>query len=145
MLSRLPSLCCATLLASLPLLAGCPTVDLGELPVPPGACRPDALYFEDVIWPEFIDTGNMATSCVDEGGCHQIGNNPKSSFRVSLAEPIDYTENYKRVSTFLNCDSPASSSLLTRPISNVDPHGGGDLFAPGSPSEQAFLSWFLTP
>src|SRR5690606_27316429 len=45
-------------------LAACPTVDLGETPVSPGACRPDPAYFEEVIWPEFIDTGDALTSFV---------------------------------------------------------------------------------
>jgi hypothetical protein len=144
MLSRLSSLCCTALLASLVLLAGCPTVDLGELPVSPGACRPDPAFFEERIWPEFIDTGDMATSCVAEGGCHQLENG-RSAFRVSVAQPIDYSANYNVVSRFLNCGTPSASPLLTKPISTVDSHGGGDLFAPGTASEEVFLLWFAMP
>ena len=144
MSSGLPALCCTALLASLTLVSGCPTVDLGELPVSPGACRPDPVYFEENIWPAFIDTGDMATSCVSEGGCHQLENG-RSAFRVSVAEPIDYSANYNVVSRFLNCGTPSASSLLTKPISSVDSHGGGDLFPPGSPSEQIFLDWFAMP
>ena len=124
-------------------LAACPTVDLGETPVSPGACRPDPAYFEDVIWPEFIDTGDAQTSCVVEGGCHQLENG-RSAFRVSLVEPIDYSANYNVVSRFLNCGTPSASPLLTKPISGVDSHGGGDLFAPDSASEDVFLGWFST-
>ena len=144
MLSRLPALSCALLLASLFVVAGCPTVDLGELPVSPGACRPDPVYFEENIWPLFIDTGDTATSCVSEGGCHQLENG-RSAFRVSVAQPIDYSANYNVVSRFLNCGTPSASSLLTKPISSVDSHGGGDLFDPGSASEQIFLDWFVMP
>jgi len=31
---------------------------------------------------------------------------------------------------------------LTRPMSGVDQHGGGDLFNPGDPPVQVFLNWF---
>lgn len=144
MSSRLPSLCSAVLLASLTFVAGCPTVDLGELPVSPGACRPDPVYFEENIWPAFIDTGDMTTSCVSEGGCHQLENG-RSAFRVSVAQPVDHSANYNVVSRFLNCGTPSASSLLTKPISSVDAHGGGDLFGPGSASEQIFLDWFVMP
>jgi hypothetical protein len=143
MSSRFYPLCVTTLLASLTLLSACPTVDLGELPVSPGACRPDPVYFEENIWPAFIDTGDMATSCVGQGGCHQLENG-RSAFRVSVAEPIDYSANYNVVSRFLNCGTPSASALLTKPLNSVDSHGGGDLFGPGSASE-LFLEWFTMP
>ena len=113
------------------LLPGCPTVDLGETPVSPGACRPDPAYFEEFIWPEFIDVADNEKSCVSEGGCHQLENG-RSAFRVSLTEPIDFSANYNVATRFLNCGTPDSSSLLTKPLSGVDSHGGGDIFAPGS-------------
>lgn len=124
-------------------LAACPTVELGETPVSPGACRPDPAYFEDVIWPEFIDTGDPVTSCVVDGGCHQLENG-RSAFRVSVGDRVDFSANYQVVTRFLNCGTPDASALLTKPISGVDSHGGGDLFAPGSASEDAFLGWFMT-
>ena len=123
------------------LLSACPTVDLGEMPASPGACRPDPAYFRDVIWPEFIDTADENKSCVAEGGCHQLENG-RSAFRVSTAEPIDFDANYNVTTRFLNCGSPESSSALTKPISGVDSHGGGDLFDEGSESETLFLTWF---
>ena len=132
------------LLLTLPFVAGCPTVDLGELPVSPGACRPSQEIFETEIWPGFIATGDPATSCVSEGGCHQLENG-RSAFRVSVAEPIDFTANYNVTTRFLNCGTPSASPLLTKPISGVDSHGGGDMFAPGSASESLFLEWFTTP
>ncbi len=127
------------------MLAGCPTVDLGELPARPASCRPDMVYFEENIWPAFIDTGDMETSCVAEGGCHSLESSPRSSFRVSLKEPIDFDDAYNRVGFFLNCGTPSASPLLTKPISMEVSHGGGDLFAPGSASEQIFLDWFAMP
>ncbi len=125
------------------LLSACPTVDLGETPVSPGACRPDPAYFEEFIWPEFIATADEAKSCVAEGGCHQLENG-RSAFRVSVNPPIDFTANYNVTTRFLNCGTPQASSLLTKPMSGVDSHGGGELFAPGSESELVFLDWFVT-
>jgi hypothetical protein len=55
---------------------------------------------------------------------------------------VDHDSNYNVVSRFLNCGTPEASSLLTKPLSGVDPHGGGDLFAPGSQTEADFLNWF---
>lgn len=125
-------------------LAACPTVDLGDMPVSPGACRPDPAYFEEVIWPEFIDTGAAETSCVIDGGCHQLENG-RSAFRVSVGDRLDLSANYNVVSRFLNCGTPSASALLTKPLSGVDSHGGGDLFSPSSPSEDVFLDWFAGP
>lgn len=122
-------------------LAACPTVDLGDTPVSPGACRPDPVYFEEVIWPEFIDTGVMETSCVADGGCHQLENG-RSAFRVSIGDRVDLSSNYNVVTRFLNCGTPSASPLLTKPMSGVDSHGGGDTFGPNSPSEAVFLDWF---
>lgn len=122
-------------------LAGCPTVDLGEMPVSPGACRPDPAYYRDVIWPEVLAPSDTARSCVSQGGCHQLENG-RSAFRVSVGTPIDHDSNYNVVTRFLNCGTPEASSLLTKPLSGVDSHGGGDLFAPGSETEQVFLMWF---
>lgn len=133
----------AALVTTLVLLSGCPTVDLGEMPVSPGACRPDPVFFEEFIWPGLIDTGDIATSCVGEGGCHQLENG-RSAYRVSVAEPIDYDTNYNVTIRFLNCGTPSASALLTKPLSGVDSHGGGDLLMPGSESELLFLDWFAT-
>jgi hypothetical protein len=116
-------------------------VDLGETPVSPGACRPDPAYYRDTIWPEMIAPGDTARSCVSQGGCHQLENG-RSAFRVSVSEPIDHDSNYNVVTRFLNCGTPEASPLLTKPLSGVDPHGGGDLITPGSNVEGDFLMWF---
>ena len=123
---------------------GCPTVDLGETPVSPGSCRPDATYFSDVMWPEFFAPADEALSCVAAGGCHRAEDG-RSALRLESAEPIDQARNYDVVTRFLNCGAPEASSALTKPLDGVDPHGGGDLFGSGSGPESTFLQWFELP
>ncbi len=133
-------LLCATVLAA----AGCPTVDLGDNPPDPGQCRPDMAYFETVIWSEFIDTGDPATSCVDTAGCHRDSDG-RSAFRVVLPptdQPVDFRANYARVVPFLNCGAPEASVLLAKPLRGVSTHAGGDPVQPGSDEERIFLEWF---
>lgn len=130
-------------LALLVLTTGCPTLDLGEEPAAPGACRPDRLYFQDVIWPDFVNgAGNPALSCVSASGCHDANNGPRSSMRFETREPIDFQLNYDVMTRFLNCATPDESSALTKPLSARDSHGGGDLFGEADPATQTFLSWF---
>ena len=124
------------------LVGGCQTVDLGETPTGASRCSPSPDYFEDVIWPMYINSGDSATSCVD-AGCHN-SENGKSTFRVNTAEPIDFAANYKITTFFLNCGTPEASELLTEPLAGVESHGGGDLFAPGSEAEDIFLDWFIS-
>lgn len=124
-------------------LAGCPTLDLGEEPAAPRSCRPDRLYFQDVIWPDFVNgAGDVAISCVSASGCHDANNAARSSMRFETVEPIDFQLNYEIMSRFLNCGSPDLSSALTKPLDARDPHGGGDLFGPADPAAETFLSWF---
>jgi hypothetical protein len=124
---------------------GCPTLDLGDAPVPPGSCNPDPAYFRDVIWTEYINTADSATNCVTESGCHSIDDG-KSALRLEIVtDPGDiaaHDRNYRVVKTFLNCGSPDLSLMLVEPLSGEQTHGGGDLFAPGSAQEQVFLAWF---
>lgn len=122
--------------------AGCPTVDLGDTPVSPGSCRPDPAYYRDVIWPEFIAPGDASRSCVAAAGCHRIEDG-RSALRLAT-DPVDEARNYDNFTRFLNCGAPEASAALTKPLSGVDPHGGGDLFAPGSDPETTFLAWFAT-
>jgi len=123
------------------LAGGCPTVDLGDAPPDPGTCRPDFVYYRDVIWPEYLAPADTSKSCVSQTGCHDAANG-RSSFRLDTQDPIDQMTNYQTVTRFLNCGSPDSSALLTKPLSGLDSHGGGDLFDPGSQSEMTFLTWF---
>jgi hypothetical protein len=130
-------------LALLVLATGCPTLDLGEEPAAPGACRPDRLYFEEVIWPDFINgAGNPAVSCVVASGCHDASNGPRSSMRLATTEPVNFQLNYDVMSRFLNCGTPEESPALTKPLAARDPHGGGDLFNESDPATLTFLSWF---
>lgn len=121
-------------------LTGCPTVDLGETPVSPGACRPDPGYFEEQIWPAFLAPADPARTCVGEAGCHRIEDG-RSALRLTT-DPLDLGRNYDVVTRFLDCGAPDSSALYTKPVSGVGPHGGGDLFAPGDPAAEIFLGWF---
>ena len=133
------SLACATV------LMGCPTVDLGEEPQDPPVCRPNRPYFDNVIWPDYIEVASDATrSCTAQAGCHDISDG-RSSFRLETTAPVDLDTNYAVVTRFLNCSAPESSSMLTKPAAGSDPHGGGDLFSadgsPGTPTA-TFLRWF---
>lgn len=125
---------------------GCPTVDLGDVPPDPGQCRPDPVYYETVIWPEFLAPANPEISCVNDAGCHR-SEDGRSAFRLLMPpagapQQIDHNANYGVVSRFLNCGAPEASSLLSKPVGGVDPHGGGDLFTDADPSTQIFLDWF---
>ncbi|HEY8146802.1 MAG TPA: hypothetical protein VIG06_29180 [Kofleriaceae bacterium] len=122
--------------------AGCPTVDLGETPVSPGSCRPDPAYYRDVIWPDFVDVADTTKSCVGDAACHRIEDG-RSALRFTT-NPVDDNRNYDNMTRFLNCGAPEASAALTKPLSGVDPHGGGDLFTPGSDPETTFLEWFAT-
>jgi hypothetical protein len=140
---RCISLCLLSAVAVLS-LAGCPTVDLGDTPPDPGQCQPDRGYFDEVIWPQFIAPQDAALSCVDAVGCHR-SNDGRSGFRVSVPSgggPVDFSGNYDSVVFFLNCNDPASSRLLTKPMSGAQEHAGGNLFDPGDPAVEAFLQWF---
>jgi hypothetical protein len=118
---------------------GCPTVDLGETPVSPGSCRPDPAYYRDVMWPEYFSPPDDAMSCVAAAGCHRSGDG-RSALRFQT-DPLDQNRNYDVVTRFLNCGAPESSAALSKPMSGIDPHGGGDLFAPGSAPATTFLAW----
>lgn len=120
---------------------GCPTVDLGDVPPDPGQCRPDPGYYEDVIWPEFLaPAAAPERSCVNDAGCHRVADG-RSALRLA-DNPVDHDANYSVVTRFLNCGTPDASPLFTKPVSGVDAHGGGDLFAPADQTSTVFLQWF---
>jgi len=122
-------------------LAGCPTVDLGDTPPDPGVCRPDPGTFRDVIWPEVLAPSG-ADSCVGQSGCHALETG-RSALRLEdpTSDPTAHDRNYNVVTRFLNCGSPDASSLVTKPLSGVDPHGGGDLFDPGDDPVVTLITW----
>jgi hypothetical protein len=123
----------------LALLAGCPTVDLGDTPTEIGLCNPagGVQYFQDQIWPNFVVRTGPEMSCA-QGGCHVAGGNG-----LDFPMPVDYASAYKRTQLYLNCGTPDASLLLTKPLAGIDPHGGGDLFPnTDDAAVQIFLAWF---
>ena len=118
----------------------CPGVDLGEVPPPPPTCRPDPLYFETVIWPQYLAPADPARSCVDEAACHR-STDGRSALRLNIDNPAS---NYPIVTRFLNCGSPLDSTLWSKPVSLITPHGGGDLFDEAE-LLTVFLDWFNQP
>lgn len=123
---------------------GCPTVDLGDTPPNPGVCRPDPSYYRDVIWPEYLASSDSSKSCVMAAGCH-ASDTGRSALRLETDVVDDagaHDRNYSVVTRFLNCGSPDASSLLTKPLSGGDQHGGGDIYGIGDPEVDAFETWF---
>jgi hypothetical protein len=140
---RLATMAALTALAcfGLALLAGCPTVDLGDQPPEPRQCLPDMQYYHDHIWPEYLAPTDASKSCVANSGCHQAANG-RSALRLET-DPVDDVRNYQEVTRFLNCGMPDVSQLLSKPLKGGDLHGGGDVFASTSdPQVQVFLKWF---
>ncbi len=122
--------------------AACPTVDQGEVPVPPEACRPDPALFESTIWPQAIAPANQAVSCVAKAGCH-ARETGRSALRL-IAMPMsktDYQQNYDAVTRFLNCGTPNASPFVTKPTGGGDPHAGGDLWTAGQEPELTVERW----
>ena len=124
------------------MLAGCPTVDLGDTPSDIGKCNPAGGidYFTDVIWPQYVRPTDASQGCTKTGQCHNEGGGNGLSFRT---QPVDDAFNYRQAQQFLNCGQPMSSEFLTRPLSGIDAHGGMDIYNPGDPQVQLFLDWFM--
>ncbi len=113
------------------LVAGCPTVDLGETPVQPPLCRPSLERFREPggIWDTAINPPDVAVSCVGRDACHSQSTG-RSALRL-ITPPItdtDWTTNLDVVARFLNCSTPSASLFITKPEAGVDPHLGGDLW-----------------
>ena len=136
----------ARLLLSVALAAGvaaaCPTVDQGDQPVPPEACRPDPAAFETTIWPQAIAVSDMSKSCVAKAGCH-ARETGRSALRL-IANPvnaIDFQMNYDAVTRFLNCSTPSASPFISKPTAGGNPHAGGDLWVAGQEPELTVEKW----
>jgi hypothetical protein len=124
----------------LALLAGCPTVDLGDTPTEVGLCNPPGgvQYFQDQIWPKYVVRGASDGGCARVGSCHVAGGNG-----LEFPMPVDYPTAYRHSQVYLNCGTPAASPFLTKPLAGIDPHGGDDIFSSTSdPAVQVFLDWF---
>jgi hypothetical protein len=126
----------------LPLGVGCPTVDQGDVPVAPEPCRPAFLAFKDTIWPMALAPADANASCVSRTGCH-ARESGRSALRLipMPMNDMDYMANYEVVTRFLNCSSPDSSPLITKPGGGADPHGGGDLWTAGTPPADTVEQW----
>jgi hypothetical protein len=120
---------------------GCPTVDLGDSPPDVGQCRPDRAYFNEVIWPKYLAPTDVNRSCIMKSGCHSTDTG-RSALRLSpLAAKLD--TNYQVATRFLNCQSPLSSELLTKPLAGIEAHLGGDIFPNNTdPAVVDFRGWF---
>ena len=113
------------------IMAGCPTIDLGETPVQPPLCRPDLKKFRDPggIWETAISPSDEAKSCVARGGCHAQATG-RSALRLIVPPTTDsdWSTNLDVVARFLNCSTPSDSPFITKPRAGVDAHLGGDLW-----------------
>lgn len=131
-------------LAATLFLAGCPTIDDGDPPITPGTCQPDFAQFRDQVWPTvFAAPSGSNPSCVGAGGCHRQSDG-RSALRLIEMPTTDseHMQNYEVVTRFLNCTTPDASSVITKPLANVDGHGGGDLWnAVTDPQPACVESW----
>jgi hypothetical protein len=107
-----------------------------------GTCSPDRLYFEQVIWPEYLAPTDTTRSCVNDNGCHNQDIGASSSFRLRTVAPIDFAANYSATTRKLNCGTPTASPALTNPLAGVEAHPV-DIFPNTSdPAVVSFLAWF---
>jgi hypothetical protein len=122
--------------------SGCPTVDQGEPPVAPEACRPDPALFESTIWPQAIAVADESKSCVAKAGCH-ARETGRSALRLiaAPANAVDFQQNYDAVTRFLNCSTPSASPFISKPTGGGDPHAGGDLWTEGEEPELTVERW----
>ncbi len=129
----------------LALVAGCPTVDLGDTPADIGLCNPakGRDYFDTTLYPMFVKRDGGTTSCV-RSGCHDAGGGNALAFIDPPAQDSDKAANYRAAQVYLNCGTPNMSELLTKPLQGIDdPHGGGNIYTSmDDPAVQAFLDWF---
>jgi hypothetical protein len=122
--------------------AACPTVDQGEVPVTPEACRPDLAQFTSTVWPNAIANADKTKSCVANAGCHARETGRSALRLIALpTTPGDYQMNYEAVTRFLNCSTPAASPFVTKPTAGGDPHAGGDLWTSGEEPEKTVEAW----
>jgi hypothetical protein len=121
-------------------LAGCPVVDLGDDPPDIGRCHPlrGFKWFQDQIWPMYLHPADPAKNCAQSAGCHAL------THGLALdPNAMNLDGNYAVTLGYVNCGSPMSSPLLTRPLANIDGHGGGDIFQDlNDPAVKLFLQWF---
>jgi hypothetical protein len=130
---------CALAAGCLLLLAGCPTVDLGDVPSEIGVCNPKGGfdYFRNTLWPMYLHpTASPARDCAKDG-CHS--NATPMRFDVTP----DDMRNYKLAQSgmYLSCSQPQISLLFAKPT-GLEVHSPGKLFEPDSATAKIFLDWF---
>lgn len=121
--------------------SGCPTVDLGDSPPQPGACRPDKAMFVDEVWPEALAPADETLSCVT-ADCH-AKTTGRSALRL-IPDPqsdSEHDQNYEATIRFLNCGTPRASALITKPVAGQTAHGGGDLWTYGEAPADLVEMW----
>jgi len=130
------------------LLAGCPTVDLGDTPPDIPLCTPmkGFDYFVSDVWPKYIT--NTKKNCLSAmpGACHA-----NTGGLMVLSTQMPDTANYEKVRGELSCTFPTASKLFTKPC-GIDPHFGNQgtpIFScggcPGTPCDAEvvdMLAWF---
>ena len=130
------------ILAGLALLAGCPSVDLGDTPTDINLCNPagGVDYFKTAIYPSYVRPTDGTNGCAKSGGCHNEAGGNALNFRTS---PQDDAFNFRQAQVFLNYGTPDMSQLLTKPLAGVDTHGGGNIYNATTDAQvQVFLDWF---
>src|SRR5262245_14596092 len=124
--------------------SGCPTVDLGEPPEDIGLCNPAGGldYFTTQIWPMYVRPANTTNGCTKTGSsCHAQGEGNALGFRIDPSP--DFAANFRAARVYLNCGTPDMSELLTKPLANIEAHGGGDIFpSKDDAAVKVFLGWF---
>jgi hypothetical protein len=126
------------------LLAGCPTVELGDTPADIGVCAPvgGKAYFDATIWPQYLAIPaplDPTHTCLDKG-CHGNGS-VSGGLGFDTAQPTS-SSNYRIAQQELDCSVPSASRMLLKPLAGVLGHEGGDLFRMTDPEYQTFLDWF---
>jgi len=112
-------------------LAGCPTIDLGDTPVTPPLCRPslDELKKPGGIWDLAVNPPDASKSCVAMSGCHAQATG-RSALRL-IPTPMtdaDWEQNLDEIAQFLDCATPSASLFVTKPEAGVEAHLGGELW-----------------
>jgi hypothetical protein len=140
MIDRARTLLCVALTAWA--ASACPTVDQGEVPIAPEACRPDFTTWKDDVWPNAVAVADDTKSCVAAAGCHarETGRSALRFIAVPLSD-VDHQMNYDAVTRFLNCSTPQASSFVSKPTAGFDPHAGGDLWMPNMEPTLSVEQW----
>jgi hypothetical protein len=112
-------------------LAGCPTIDLGETPVTPPLCRPslDTLKKPGGVWDVAVNPSDPQKSCVAMAGCHAQATGRSALRLIPMPQSdADWAQNLDEIAQFLDCASPSESLFVTKPEAGVESHLGGDLW-----------------